>query len=43
MADPSIESALPPVYAGGSAALRTISMSCSGRASLDAPIGLLAH
>ena len=42
-ADPSIESALPPVYAGGSTALKTISMSCSGKASLDTPIRLLAH
>jgi hypothetical protein len=40
-ADPSIESALPPVYAGGSTAL--ISMSRSGKASLDPPIRLLAH
>jgi hypothetical protein len=42
-ADPSIESALPPVYAGGSTAVKTISMSCSGKASLDTPIRLLAH
>ena len=42
-ADPSIESAPPPVYAGGSTALKTISMSCSGKASLDTPIRLLAH
>src|SRR4051794_30890137 len=42
-ADPSIESELPPVYAGGSTALKTISMSCSGKASLDTPIRLLAH
>jgi len=31
------------VYAGGSTALKTISMSCSGKASLDTPIRLLAH
>jgi len=30
-------------YAGGSTALKTISMSCSGKASLDTPIRLLAH
>ena len=42
-ADPSFESAPPPVYAVGSTALKTISMSCSGKASLDTPIRLLAH
>lgn len=31
------------VYAGGSTALKTISTSCSGKASLDTPIRLLAH
>ena len=31
------------VYAGGSTALKTISMSCSEKASLDTPIRLLAH
>jgi len=36
-------SALPPVDAGGSTASKTISMSCSGKASLDTPIRLLAH
>jgi hypothetical protein len=33
----------PSAYAGGSTALKTISMSCSGKASLDTPIRLLAH
>jgi hypothetical protein len=32
-----------PVCAAGSTALKTISMSCSGKASLDTPIRLLAH
>ena len=31
------------VCAAGSTALKTISMSCSGKASLDTPIRLLAH
>jgi hypothetical protein len=34
---------LASVYAGGRAALRATSMSCSGKASLDTPIRLLAH
>ena len=34
---------LASVYAGGSTALKTISMICSGKASLDTPIRLLAH
>jgi hypothetical protein len=31
------------VYAGRTTAVKTISMSCSGKASLETPIRLLAH
>jgi hypothetical protein len=38
-----IGSIIRAAYTAGSTPLKTISMSCSGKASLDTPIRLLAH